>query len=105
MAHGSLHRLGGLQHFSNDQLIVVEQTADFGHACHQWTVDDIERWSPFLTFQLKIGNQTVLSALDDVISQTLVQRQVGSLLFLPAGSAAEMCRDGGDMELVHRDLL
>ena len=29
---GGLHRLGRLQHFGHDQLVVVEQPADFGHA-------------------------------------------------------------------------
>ena len=31
---GGFHCLSGLQHFSYDQLVVVEQAADFFHAVH-----------------------------------------------------------------------
>ena len=40
--HGGFHRFGGLQHFSDDQFVVVEQAAHFGHSCHQRAVDDVE---------------------------------------------------------------
>ena len=48
MIDGGLHGFGRLQHFGHDQLVSVEQAADFGHPCHQWAVDNVERVRAFL---------------------------------------------------------
>ena len=81
VVHRGLHRLGRLQHFGDDQLVVVEQPADFGHARHQRTVDDVERRGAFGALAVQIGDQAVLGAFDDVVGQPLIERQIlGALL-------------------------
>ena len=71
---GGFHRLGGLQHFSDDQLVVVEEAADFRHPGHQRSVDDIERTHAFLKLPFEIRQQTVFRALDDIVRKPLIQR-------------------------------
>ncbi|MNC46037.1 hypothetical protein D3C75_950320 [compost metagenome] len=42
MADRRLHHFSALQHFRNNQFIVIEQSADFRHSSHQRTVNDLE---------------------------------------------------------------
>ena len=63
VADGGLHRLGRLQHLGDDQLVVVEQPADLGHARHQRAVDDVERRGAFRALAVEIGDQAVLACL------------------------------------------
>src|SRR5438552_822116 len=42
MPHGGFHRLGALQHFSDDQLVIVEQAAHLIHAGHKWDIANTE---------------------------------------------------------------
>ena len=100
-----LHRFGRLQHLGDDQLVVVEQAADFGHAGHQRTVDDVERRGAFGALEVQIGDQAVLGAFDDVVGQALIERQIGGLRLVFLAGLAEMLGDGGDVELVDGDLL
>ena len=55
MVDGGLHGFGRLQHFGDDQLVVVEQAAHFGHAGHQRTVDDVERSGALGALAVEIG--------------------------------------------------
>ena len=104
MIDGFLHCFGGLQYFGDDQLVVIEKPADFAHARHQRPIDDIERSRAFAALALEIGNQAVLAALDDVIREALVERQVGCLL-LAFRSAPKMFGDGCDVKLIYGNLL
>ena len=47
MVDRRFHRFGGLQHFRNDQLVVVEQAAHFAHPRHQRAVNDVQRRGTF----------------------------------------------------------
>ncbi len=76
MVDGGLHGLGRLQHFGDDQLVVVEEAADLGHAGHQRAVDDVERGGAFGAFQVEIGNEAVLGAFDDVVGEALIEREI-----------------------------
>ncbi len=105
MIDGSLHGFGRLQNFGHDQLIQVEQAADFGHACHQWSVDDVERVRAFLPLQLQVGDQTVLGAFDDVARQALVERQFRDHLPGLMAGAPEIFADRGNVELIDGDFL
>ena len=100
-----LHGLGRLQHLGHDQLVVVEQPADFGHAGHQRAVDDVERRGAFGALAVEIGDQAVLGAFDDVVGQALVERQIGRLGFVLLDRVAEVLGDRGDVELVDGGLL
>ena len=83
MIDGGLHRFGRLQHFGDDQLVVVEQAAHLGHPGHQRAVDDVQRRRAFLPLEVEVGNQTVLGALDDVAGQAFVDVKLfGGLLLL-----------------------
>ena len=85
MADGGLHRFGGLQHFGDDQLVGVEQAADFRHSRHERAVDDVERRGAFGELAVEIGDQAVLRAFENVICEALVERQVrGDFAFLRA---------------------
>ena len=103
VAHRGLHGFGGLQHFRHNQLIVVEQPADFGHARHQRPVDDVERRVALGALAVQIGNQAILAAFDDVVGQTSIERQVRAVLLAFFG-LAEVLGDGRDVELVERRL-
>ena len=81
MADGGFHGFGGLQNFGDDQLVVVEQPADFGHSGHQRAVDDVERRVAFGAFAIEIVNQAVFGAFENVIREALVERQVGGASF------------------------
>ncbi len=105
VSDGGLHRFRRLKHFGDDQLVVVEETADLAHASHQRSVDDVERGDAFSALAVEIGNQTVLGALDNVIREALVEREIGSLLLVFFYGVAEVCGDGGDMKLIDRDFL
>src|SRR5438552_18448536 len=52
VVYGSFHGLGGLENFGHDQLVVVEEPADFSHTRHQRTVNDVERSNAL--FQLEV---------------------------------------------------
>ena len=100
MIDGGLHRFGGLQHFGDDQLVVVEQPADFGHSGHQRAVDDVERGHAFGELAIEIGDEAVLRAFEDVIRQALIERQIFGARFLARAGGAEMFGDGGDVKLI-----
>ena len=105
MGDGGFHRLGGLQHLGHDQLIVVEQPPHLAHARHQRAIDDIERRRAFGALSLQVFDQPVARALNDVVRQPLVERQVRRARpFLLLGRP-EMIRDRCDVQLVHRDAL
>ena len=61
--------------------------------------------APSERFEFEIGDQAVLRALDDVVCEALVERQIGGFLLLPARCAAKMLGDGGDVKLIDGDLL
>ena len=86
-----LHRFGRLQHFGDDQLVVVEQPADLGHARHQRPVDDVERRGAFGALAVEVGDQAVLGAFDDVVRQPLVERQILGALLLALLPALRKC--------------
>ena len=88
---GGLHGFGGLQHLGDDQLVVVEQAADFGHAGHQRAVDDVERRRAFGAFQVEVGDEAVLGAFDDVVGQALVEREVFGAACLTRSPALRKC--------------
>ena len=92
---GELHRLGGLQHFGNDELVGVELPPHFGHAVHQRAVDDFQR-RPFPQRLIQIVGQPLFAALDDGQRQPFIQRQI--LAFFVGGGrrlVAEMGGKGG----------
>ena len=91
MVDGGLHRFGRLQHFGDDQLVVVEQPADFGHAGHQRAVDDVERRGAFGALAVEIGDQAVLGAFDDVVRQALIERQIRGLAALRLRRRSRKC--------------
>ncbi len=105
VAHRRLHRFGGLQHFRDDQLVVVEQPAHFGHPGHQRAVDDVQRRNTFLKFAIQIVDQAVFRAFDDVIRQPLVERQIRGFLFFACAGAAKMLGNRGDVKLIDRGFL
>jgi len=94
------HGFGRLKYFCNNQLVVVEKTANFGHAGHEGTVDDVERVGAFGAFAIEIFDETVFRALDDVGGQAFVEREVGRFGFDLGRGFAEVIGDGGDVELV-----
>ncbi len=61
--------------------------------------------APSAKLTVEVGNQSVLCALDDVVAQTLIEREIGGFLLLSFGRAAEVLGDGGDMKLIDRHLL
>ena len=91
MVHAGLHRFGRLQHFRDDQLVVVEEPPDFGHAGHQRAIDDVERRGAFRALAIQIGNQAVLGALNDVVGQPFVERQVRRSFSFPSCRALRKC--------------
>ena len=102
---GGLHRFGGLQHFGDDQLVGVEQAADFLHAVHERAVDDVERGRAFLALEVEVGDESFLRAFENVIGEPAVERQVGRLLLHAALGGAEMLVDRRDVVLVDRGAL
>ena len=72
VGHRGLHRLGRLEDFGDDELVVVEEPADLVHALHERAVDDVERRgvTPLL---LQVVDEAVAAALDDVAGQPLVK--------------------------------
>jgi hypothetical protein len=101
MRHCGLHRLGRLQHFGDDQLVVVEQPADFVHSFHQRPVDDVERGGPFGSLLFQILDQPVLGALDDEVCQPFIERQVRIVrprMLLLGGTSPKVLGDGGDVK-------
>src|SRR6185437_9265760 len=100
MAHGGFHCFGGLKDFGDDQLVVVEEATDFGHAGHEGAVDDIERCDAFGEFFVEVSDEAVLGAFEDVIGEALIERQIGGANFLARTGSAEMLGDGGDVKLV-----
>ncbi len=105
VADGGLHRFGGLQHFGDDQFVVVEEPADFGHAGHQRAVDDVERRGAFGELAVQIVDQAVFRAFENVVREALIERQILGARFLARPGAAEMFGDGGDVKLVDRGFL
>ena len=78
LADCSLHHLGALQDLGDDELVVVEQTPDFGHAGHQGSVDDVQRLGPTLVGErlLDVLAETLLAAFDDRPRQALLERTI-----------------------------
>src|SRR5690348_13867581 len=83
VVYGSLHSLGGLENFGNDQLIVVEQAPDFGHTGHERAIDDVERRNTFFQLEVNVRNKAVFGAFDDVVGETLVERKVSRFFLFP----------------------
>ncbi len=54
---------------------------------------------------LRVGDQSVLSAFDDVVGQVPIQRQILGVLFDARPGLAEMLGDPGNMELIDGRLL
>ena len=106
MIDRGLHRLGRLQNLGDDQLIVIEQPADFGHAGHQRAIDDFERARAFFAFAIEVGDQAVFGAFDDVVRQALDRAAASAdlFLFLLAGSCGNV-GDRRDVELIDRGSL
>ena len=105
VAYGRLHRFGGLQHLRHDQLIVVEQPADLVHPRHQRAVDHIEWRRALGELAVEIGDEAILAALDDVVREAFVERNVGGVLLFLFHRVTKMRGDRGDVELIDRDLL
>ena len=63
VGHASLHRLGRLQHFGHDQLVVIEQPADLAHAGHQRTVDDVERVGAIRALAVEVFDEVIAGNL------------------------------------------
>ena len=99
------HRFARLQHFRDNQLVVIEQAPDFGHARHQRAIDHIERRYAFFELQIEIGDQAVFGSLYDVVRQAFIERQVGGLFLLPPRRTAKVFGDSCYMKLVNRNLL
>ncbi len=92
MVDGGLHGFGGLQHFGDDQLVVVEKPADFGHPGHQRAVDDVERRDAFGALAIEIVDQAVFRAFDDVVGQALIERQIGGFRLFAGAARRENAR-------------
>ena len=97
---GGFHGFRRLQHLGDDQFVVVEEAADFGHAGHQRAVDDIERRGAFGALAVEVGDQAVAGAFDDVVGEALVEREIGGADFLFFSGGAEMLGDGRNVKLV-----
>jgi hypothetical protein len=94
-----------LQHFGDDQLVVIEQAADFLHALHQRPVDDVERCQAVFQLLIKVWNESFFCPFDDVVGQAFVDRQVGDRLLDARRGVAEMLRGAGNVVLVDARLL
>ena len=105
VADGGFHGFGGLQDFGDDELVVVEEAADFGHTGHEGAVDDVERVCSCGALAFEVGDETVFTAFDDVVGEAFVEREIGGDFFLAGGCAAEVFGDGGDMVLVNLSFL
>ena len=70
------HGFGRLQHFRDNQLVVVEQAADFSHALHERAIDDVEWRGAFGALAVQICDQALFRAFDNVAGQALVERQI-----------------------------
>ncbi len=103
MTDCGLHRFSRLEDFGDDQLVVIEEPADFGHAGHERAVDDIERGCAFGALEIEVGDEAVLGAFDDVVGEALIERDIGRLFLLALAGFAEVIGDGGDVELVDGD--
>src|SRR5262249_15581949 len=75
VGHGGFHGLGALQNLGDDQLVVVEKAADLVHSGHERAIYDVQG-SSFFSLKLKIGDQSILASLDDIVRQALVEREV-----------------------------
>ena len=104
MIDGGLHRFSRLQHFGDDQFVVIEQAAHFGHAGHERPIDDVQRRRAFQPLQVQVGNQAVLGAFDDVAAQARIDVKLfrGLAFFLPA---AKVLGNRSDVILVDADFL
>ena len=100
VAHRRLHGFRRLQYFGHDQFVRIEKPSDFRHPCHQWSIYDIQRWRTFPAFPLQINNQPVSRALDNVVRQPLVQRQIRRACFIFLFRGAEMLGDRRDVKLI-----
>ena len=69
-----LHGLSRLQNLGHDQFVGVELAANFGHAFHQRSVDDLKRGPPGEGF-VQVFGQPLFGAFNDAESQALIQRQ------------------------------
>ena len=67
-----LHRLRGLEHLGDDELVVVEEPADLVHAAHERAVDDVERRG-LLELRVQVVDEAVAAAVDDVAREPLVE--------------------------------
>ncbi len=105
ITHRSLHGLGGLQDLGDDELVVVEAPADLGHPLHQRSIDDVERRGALLELMVEVLDQAFLGALENIVGQPLVEREIGRAGFLFFLLGAEVRGDGGDVELVDSHLL
>ena len=101
MINGSFHGLGRLKHFGDDQFVVIEEAAHLRHAGHEGPVDDVERVHSLSAFGFEVRDQAILGALDDVVGEPLVEREIGSLFLNLGRRAAEVLGDGGYMELIN----
>ena len=100
VVHGRFHCLGRLQHLGDDQLVVVEQAAHLFHAVHQRTVNDVEGCQAFGALAFEVVDQPLFGALDDVVGQPFIERQVGDDFLGPRRGATEVLGDAGNMVLV-----
>src|SRR5216683_5088933 len=100
MTDRGLHRFSGLQNFRDDELVGIKEAANFSHAGHERTVDDVERRDAFSALAVEVGDEAVAGAFDDVAGEVLIEREVcgAGLVFFLCG--AEMLGDGGDVELI-----
>src|SRR3954471_8186514 len=99
--NGGLHRLGALQDFGDDELVVVEEAPDLVHPAHQGPVDDLEGRRALRELLGQVGREAVARAFHDVTRESLVERKLaagGPLgLLLP-----EMAGEGLDRALQGR---
>ena len=96
-----LHGLGALQHLGDDELVVVEEPADLGHAGHQGAVDHVERRRALGQLAVEVLAQPAAAAVHNIAGQPLVQGLLGAHHRRPGG-AAEVVRDPRHVKGVDR---
>src|SRR6266478_6088812 len=91
MADRGLHRFSGLQNFRDDELVGIKEAANFSHAGHERTVDDVEREVGGTGLVFFLGGAEMLGDRGDV---ELIYG--GALLFrLLAPIGWDIAKEGG----------
>ena len=85
MRNGSLHHLGGLQDFRDDDLVLGKQAPELFHPIHQGAVYDLERASSLQRFVQILDGEAQI-----IIGGTPHTVAAGEIILMPGGISHEV---------------